>query len=97
LEWEWLEEFFANENSQEAFELIRDAAQEQDLEFEEMSSGVKWGEDFGLITQRFSGAMFGVGSGEDCAALHNPDYDFPDEIIETGIKMFTGIVTKVLE
>lgn len=96
LEWEWLEEFFANENSEEAFGLIKEAAESHDLEFEEMSSGVKWGEDFGLITQRFSGAMFGVGSGEDCPALHNPDYDFPDDIIETGIKMFTGIANKAL-
>jgi amidohydrolase len=96
VEWEWLEEFFANENSEEAFTFIKDAAISQDLEFEEMNSGVKWGEDFGLITQRFSGAMFGIGSGEDCPALHNPDYDFPDDILETGILMFTGIANKAL-
>lgn len=96
LELEWLEEFFSNENSEEAFTLIRDAAESNDLDFEEMTSGVKWGEDFGLITQRFSGAMFGVGSGEDCPALHNPDYDFPDDIIETGIKMFASIANKAL-
>lgn len=96
LEWEWLEEFFANENSEEAFVLIKAAAESHHLEFEEMSSGVKWGEDFGLITQQFTGAMFGVGAGENCPALHNPDYDFPDEIVETGIKMFTGIANKAL-
>ena len=95
-EWEWLEEFFANENSKEGFSLIRDAAEYHNLEFEEMSSGVKWGEDFGLISQRFTGAMFALGAGEECPALHNPDYDFPDEIIETGINMFTGIVNKAL-
>jgi hypothetical protein len=36
-----------------------------------------------LDTQHFSGAMFGLGSGTT-PALHNPDYDFPDEIIPTG-------------
>jgi len=31
---------------------------------------------------------FGLGAGVSQAPLHNPDYDFPDEIIETGINMF---------
>lgn len=96
LDHEWLEEFFANENSEEAFELVKYAADKAGLEFEHMKSGVKWGEDFGLLSQRFTGAMFGLGSGEDCPALHNPDYDFPDDIIESGIAMFTGIAGKVL-
>ena len=52
---------------------------------------------FGLFTQKFKGAMFGLGSGEDCPALHNPDYDFPDEIIETGIAMFKEIITTTLK
>jgi metal-dependent amidase/aminoacylase/carboxypeptidase family protein len=39
------------------------------------------GEDFGLFTQHYPGAMFGLGSGTD--SLHNPDYDFPDDIITT--------------
>jgi amidohydrolase len=29
-------------------------------------------------------------------ALHNPDYDFPDMLIETGLKLFDGIVRKQL-
>ena len=41
--------------------------------------------------------MFGLGSGEETPALHNPDYDFPDEIIETGIAMFREIILKTLE
>jgi metal-dependent amidase/aminoacylase/carboxypeptidase family protein len=51
-------------------------------------------EDFGLFTQHFSGAMFGLGSGTDTPALHNPDYDFPDEIIPTGITYFIKLVNK---
>jgi hypothetical protein len=35
-------------------------------------------EDFGLFYQ-YPGAMFGLGSRN--SALHNPDYDFPDDII----------------
>ena len=37
--------------------------------------------------------MFGLGAGENVPELHNPDYDFPDELIETGVKIFSGIVS----
>jgi metal-dependent amidase/aminoacylase/carboxypeptidase family protein len=50
-------------------------------------------EGFWTFTQHFSGAMFGLGSGTD-TALHNPDYDFPDEIIPTGITYFIKLVNK---
>lgn len=40
--------------------------------------------------------MFGPGAGEKSPALHHADYDFPDEIIETGIEMFLAIVNQIL-
>jgi metal-dependent amidase/aminoacylase/carboxypeptidase family protein len=40
--------------------------------------------------------MFMLGAGKDIPALHRPDYDFPDTLIETGIKIFDTIVRKVL-
>jgi metal-dependent amidase/aminoacylase/carboxypeptidase family protein len=40
------------------------------------------GEDFGLFTQHYPGAM--GWDQEQTPALHNPDYDFPDDIITTG-------------
>lgn len=92
----WTEEFDANQNSETAVKLIEDAIATNDLSFEIRSTPFKWGEDFGLFTKQFGGAMFGIGSGIDCPALHNPDYDFPDEIIATGINMFTSITEKAL-
>jgi metal-dependent amidase/aminoacylase/carboxypeptidase family protein len=41
--------------------------------------------------------MFGLGAGENTPALHHSNYDFPDELLETGIKMFTGIIDQILE
>ncbi|HAD97945.1 MAG TPA: amidohydrolase [Cryomorphaceae bacterium] len=96
LQSEWLEVFYANMNNSESFEVIRSSADENQLDFEERATPFKWGEDFGLFTEKFPGAMFGIGSGKDTPALHNPDYDFPDEIITTGIKMFTTILRKTL-
>ena len=96
LEKEYLEIFHANENDEEAYEIIKKAASENGFEYEDRKTGFKWGEDFGLFTDRYKGAMFGIGSGENCPALHNPDYDYPDEITETGVKMFTKILELAL-
>ena len=93
----WTEEFDSNNNHPAPMEVIRKAIQANGFDYFERERPFKWGEDFGLFTQKFPGAMFGIGSGEDCPALHNPDYDFPDEIITTGINMFTTIVEKAID
>jgi metal-dependent amidase/aminoacylase/carboxypeptidase family protein len=58
-----------------AVRLIKTAVKEN--QFELMENNFYLGEDFGLFTQHYPGAMFGLGSGTDSPALHNPDYDFP--------------------
>jgi amidohydrolase len=88
----WTQEFYANQNHSEAVELIRRSAIENNFEIQEMTYPFKWGEDFGLFTQKYKGAMFGLGAGESCPALHNPDYDFPDEITATGIQQFYQLI-----
>lgn len=93
---EWTEEFAANINHPEVVEVIRKSARENDFDIHEKPTPFKWGEDFGLFTKGFNGAMFGLGAGEDSPALHNPDYDFPDELIESGSKMFVRIIHNAL-
>jgi metal-dependent amidase/aminoacylase/carboxypeptidase family protein len=39
--------------------------------------------------------MFGLGAGINTPALHNPDYDFPDEIIATGVSVFYEISKQI--
>ena len=57
----------------------------------------RFGEDFGWFSKKYKGAMFGIGAGVHFPALHQADYDFPDEIIETGMNMFKGIVERILK
>lgn len=90
--YEWLEEFHANQNHPDAVSVIKAAAVRNELTVKQLVRPFRWGEDFGLFTQKFKGAMFGIGAGKNIPALHNPDYDFPDEIITTGIKMFYRII-----
>ncbi|WP_420319156.1 amidohydrolase [Ekhidna sp.] len=93
----WTEEFDSNKNDAKAVNYVKQAISMNAFESEIREWPFKWGEDFGLFTQKYPGAMFGIGSGVDCPALHNPDYDFPDKIIDTGIKMFTTIVEKAID
>lgn len=93
---DWLEEFYSSHNDAEANDFIRAAVKDLDFDLYEAEHPFKWGEDFGMFTHHFKGAMFCIGSGEDHPALHHPDYDFPDEMIETGVRVFFGTVNRIL-
>ncbi|WP_421895665.1 amidohydrolase [Marinoscillum sp.] len=92
---EWTQSFFANFNHERVITAIKGAAVAGGLKTEQRATPFKWGEDFGIFTERFPGAMFGIGSGKDCPALHNPDYDFPDELIQTGMIIFREIISQL--
>ncbi|MDX1438316.1 MAG: amidohydrolase [Rubricoccaceae bacterium] len=89
-------EFSANVNDEEATRLIREAAKATGVTVQERLTPFKWGEDFGLFTERYRGAMFGIGAGVSHPALHNPDYDFPDEIIPGAVDLFERIARQLL-
>ena len=89
---EWVEIFVANENKADAVELLAEAGETTGCDVIYNKYPMKWGEDFGHFTAKFKGAFFCIGAGVDHPALHNEDYDFPDEILEIGLKMFTGVL-----
>lgn len=92
----WTQEFSANKNHDEIVDILFAAASEKGYNITERDHPLKWGEDFGLFTQHYKGAMFGLGSGKNTPALHNPDYDFPDDLIPTGVGIFHSIAKKIL-
>ncbi|TCS62317.1 amidohydrolase [Primorskyibacter sedentarius] len=53
-------------------------------------------EDFGVFGWGAKAAMLCLGPGEDHAALHNPDYDFPDDLIPIGAAIFDRIARDLL-
>jgi len=93
---EWVEEFPATVNDSLCVSIIRSGTEENNLVINEIAEPFRWSEDFGHFTQKFKGAMFGIGAGTGHPELHHPDYDFPDEIIVTGTKMFYSIIKKTL-
>jgi len=86
------EKFAATTNTEQSVELIQKAATKLGLKYQNKEKPFSWSEDFGQFTQRFEGAMFGLGSGKNTPKLHHSNYDFPDDITQTGIDMFVALI-----
>ncbi|MBI9035371.1 MAG: amidohydrolase [Bacteroidales bacterium] len=97
ISFEYVEEFPATINHHIPIKLIQNATQKLNLRIIEKDEPFKWSEDFGWFTNRYPGVLFGIGSGENHPVLHDSSYDFPDEIIETAIHMFSNLITQILE
>lgn len=93
----WQEEFPASISNNDCVDILNEVADENDFKTANPDTPFRWSEDFGYFLMKYPGALFGIGSGKDHPSLHNPDYDFPDEIIPTGIRMFDGILRKMLK
>lgn len=90
-------EFTANRNDDDMVGIVKQAAEANGFTYTEKPQPFRWGEDFGSFTDRYRGAMFGLGAGKDTPALHNPDYDFPEDIIPSGVLMFKSIIDQLIE
>lgn len=92
---ETTERFSATVNHREAVSVVRRAADRAGFPLIEKKEPFGWSEDFGRFTDRFRGALFGLGAGEDQPPLHAESYDFPDAIIPAGVEMFMNIIDTV--
>jgi len=93
----WFEHFPASENNEICNQEIIKAAKSNRLEIIHRSYPFKFGEDFGWFSKRYKTAMFGIGSGMNTPDLHNADYDFPEEILKTGIDMFSTLIKNLIK
>ncbi|MEL7246813.1 MAG: amidohydrolase [Bacteroidota bacterium] len=93
---DWLEHFPASTNDLDCNIIIVQAATALQLPLRRMPHPFRFGEDFGWFSHRFKTGMFGLGAGKNTPALHHADYDFPDELLETGLGMFQGIIFQLL-
>jgi metal-dependent amidase/aminoacylase/carboxypeptidase family protein len=92
----YTEEFKATVNNPAAAAIIKKAAIETNHKVEEIHKPFRWSEDFGRFTNEIKGAMFGLGAGGDQPELHNPNYNFPDELITDGRDVFYQIIKDLI-
>lgn len=92
-----MHEAFAATNSNDAnVTVVENAAKRLGLSLGHLTEPFRWSEDFGRFGAVCPVGFFGLGSGFAQPALHNPEYDFPDAILETGINMFAEIINEEL-
>lgn len=89
------EQFAVSKNDPKAAEPAEQVMKELGKDLYQNPEPFRWSEDFGLFSQSCPSYLFGLGAGEHCPQLHEPTYDFPDELIESGVQVFEGIVRKV--
>jgi amidohydrolase len=76
------------ENSPVAVAHLSRALDQEGVAHDRANLPMRASEDFGRFGQRAPAAMFFLGAGENHPGLHNPDYDFPDGLIEIGARVF---------
>lgn len=88
----FVEQFAVSKNDPELYELVEKVSQDLKLSVVKKPDPFRWSEDFGLFSQVCPAFLFGLGSGENCPQLHEGIYDFPDQLIETGVEIFEEIL-----
>ena len=94
--YDYHEIFVASVNAPEAVEHLRRSLDEEGIPHTEEDLPIRASEDFGLFGHSAASAMFFLGAGERYPALHNPDYDFPDDLIPIGSRIFMSTARKLL-
>ena len=62
-----------------------------------MSKRITASEDFSYMSNIVPGSYITIGLGEDRCEVHNPNYDFNDEILPLGASYWAKLVEKRLE
>jgi amidohydrolase len=84
------------ENAPEAVAHLRRALEAEGVPYDRGDLPMRASEDFGRFGAKAPAAMFFLGAGESHPSLHNPDYDFPDDLIGIGARVFMRTVRDLL-
>lgn len=89
--------FTASINDERAAALLAIGAERAGLPSEHMEAPQRASEDFGRFGIHARSAMLFLGSGTDWPQVHTPRYDFPDELIARGIRLFSETLSACIE
>ena len=87
------EAFPTTMNSAKETDVVEQVAKELKLSVNAIKEPFPWSEDFGRFGAVCPICLFGLGCGFEHEPLHSPNYEFEDEIIDTGIDVFEKIAS----
>lgn len=88
---EFADVFPVTANDEELVDRFVETIGKSEFELEIMDEALRGSEDFGWYSEYAPSLFFFVGSGEDRPSIHSEDYEFLDELIETGVDVFNLI------
>lgn len=88
--------FAASVNDPEAYAVAAKAMEAIGVPYGPDNLPMRASEDFGVFGWGAKAAMLCLGPGKTHAALHNPDFDFPDDLIPIGVAIFERIARDLL-
>ena len=88
--------FVASLNDEEATQHLAAALDAEGIAHDGEGLPMRASEDFGLFGHASKSAMLFLGAGTDRPNLHNPDYDFPDDLIAIGSRIFMRVAKDLL-
>lgn len=91
----YCEAFKATENHPNAWEFVNNASKTLKLKTKHIRTPFRWSEDFGHFSNVTQTMLFGLGAGKKQPQLHESHYDFPDELIPTGVDIFMETIKKI--
>lgn len=91
------DDFAATVNEMQATAIFAKAMDELKIAYTAGDLPTRSSEDFGRFGASDTKlAMVMLGAGVGHPALHNPDYDFPDDLIPIGVQVFHRVMTDIL-
>ena len=87
--------FQAVVNEEKAWNYVNEAAKDLKLKTKHIRTPFRWSEDFGQFSSLTNTLLFGLGAGKKHPQLHENTYDFPDDVIQTGVNVFTEVIRKI--
>lgn len=88
--------FPATLNHPLAIDLARRACARAGLDWQAAALPFRWSEDFGAFCRRWPGALLVLGAGPQCPPLHNPGYDFPQDLLAPALNLALACVREFL-
>lgn len=88
--------FLHCENHPEAVAILRRAFDAEKVPHTKGDPPSRGSEDFGRFGHAAKSAMFLLGSGVDTPKVHTPTFDYPDDIIPIGARVFVRVIEDML-
>ena len=92
----WHEEFTVTVNDQHCTDVVQKVCDKHGFQSHSLEEPFRWSEDFSYFSKAYKSCFFGIGSGVKQPQLHNEYYDYPDDIIPTGAKIYKCIIDEIL-